>query len=163
MIKAIKKRRSVRSYLSKEVDDRELEELIKAAQFAPNSHHNRSWEFIIVKDLKTKKELYKIVDSKFLVSAPVLIIPLIDKSKSLRPIQDLAVASENILLQAVDFGLGAVWKNVTQEKGKEIQKLLKIPSNLLLINIIPVGYPKVVKRPHDDKDFDPNKIHMDKW
>lgn len=163
MIKAIKNRRSIRNYRQDDVSEKIILELIKAAQFAPNSHNNKSWQFVVVKDLNIKKNLYKIINSPFIKSAPVLIIPLIDTEKSFRPIQDLSVASENILLQAVDSGLGGVWKNIKEEKEPIIKKLLDIPDNYKLINIIPIGYPSVIKRPHRDSDFKINRIHFEKW
>jgi nitroreductase len=163
MIRAIINRRSVRKYLTKDIPDKYITELVKAAEFAPNSHHNRSWQFIVIRDSAVKKDLYGIAGSLYLKKAPVLIIPLIDVNKSGKPIQDLSVASQNILLQAVELGLGAVWKNIKEEKRLQINKLLGIPDNFLLINVIPIGYPAILKRPHDDTDFDINKIHQEKW
>ena len=93
---------------------------------------------------------------------PVIIIPLIDTTQSTSPVQDISVVSENIFIQAASLGLGTVWKNVTDlEIREKIKSLLKIPKKFMLINMIPVGYPKTVRRLHKDNDFDPKKIHKE--
>ncbi len=163
IIPAIVNRRSTRNYKKNDIPDDLILELIKVAQFAPNSHHNRSWEFVLIKSAKTKTKLSHLLGQTYLKQAPLLIVPLIDTQKSTRPIQDLSVASENIFLQAAELSLGTVWKNVPPEKVKEIKQTLNIPQNFTLINFIPVGYPKTKRRPHNDKDFNPQKIHMEKW
>ena len=137
-------------------------ELIKAAQFAPSSHHNSSWEFIVVTEQKTKKQFYDWLGQEYLLEAPVIIIPLIDTTQSTSPTQDISVASENIFIQAVHLGLGTVWKNIIDLETKEkIKSLLKIPKKFTLINMIPVGYPKAVRQPYKDNDFNPKKIHKE--
>jgi nitroreductase len=162
VIKEIKNRRSVRSYKKTEISEDQINELIKSAQFAPSAHHNSSWEFIVVTEQKTKKQFYDWLGQDYLLEAPVIIIPLIDTTKSERPVEDLAVASENIFLQATSLGLGTVWKNISNSEDKEkIKKLLNIPKKFMLINLIPVGYPETLARPHDDIDFDVKKIHKE--
>lgn len=129
----------------------------------PNSHHNRSWQFIVIRDPKIKENLYKLLEQGFLKQAPVLIIILIDTLKTENPVQDISVASENIMIQAASLGLGTVWKNIPEDKSPEVKKMLEIPDNFLCINIIPVGYIKTPRKPHNDKDFDLKKIHFDKF
>ena len=163
ILKEIRLRRSIRNYKKDIVPDELIAELIKAAQFAPNSHHNRSWEFMIIKNADTKNTLYDLLGQGYLKAAPVLILPLIDTTRSLRPVQDLSLASGNIFIQATSVGLGTVWKNIPDGKRAEIKRLLKIPEDFLFINIIPVGYPNTIRKPHIDNDFDIKKIHFEKW
>jgi nitroreductase len=92
-----------------------------------------------------------------------LIIPATDITKSILPVQDLSVASENMFLQATALGLGTVWKNLQPEWADQIKKLLNIPEKYMVINIVPVGYPKNVVAPHTDADFNIEKTHKDSW
>ena len=163
LIKEICSRRAVRSYKPNPVPEAMITEIIKAAQFAPTAHNNRSVEFIVIKDPKTKQALFKLLDQEFLTQAPVLLVPVIPVEKSVAAVQDLSLASQNIFLQAAGLGLGTVWKNIYKENLDPVRKLLGLPDKFLLVNIIPVGFPKELPPPHDDKDFDAKKIHREKW
>ncbi len=159
ILKAIKNRRSIRNYKKDPVLETYVLEVIKAAQFAPNSHHNKSLEFIAIFDQKIKTNLYKLLGQSYLKQAPLLIAPVVDKRKSASPVQDLSVASENILIQATALGLGTAWKNIKPSQVNKVKKILGLPANFLIVNLIPLGYPKTKRRPHTDKDFDIKKIH----
>lgn len=165
LIKEIINRRSVREYKSDAVSDELILEIIKAAQFAPTAVNNRSVEFIVVKDQSIKNKLDEILESKqeYVKKVPVIIVPIVNTKASLLPVQDLAVASENIFLQAAAFGLGTVWKNVRAEPALKIKTLLNIPAHFTLANIIPVGYPLTPPEPHTDSDFSTDKIHYEKF
>jgi len=81
-----------------------------------------------------------------------------------KPREDLALATENIWLQATHLQLGCVWKHV--HDGEEQQKLraaLGIPENFLVINVLPIGYPTEMPTPYTDAEFDSKKIHREKW
>lgn len=163
MIKEIARRRSVRSYKADLPSDEDILEVIKAGQFAPTGKNTKAWEFIVIKDLKTKEEIFNIVGQEYVKEAPVLIIPVMNSEASITPVQDLSLSSGYIFLQAESLGLGTVWKNVGEEKREEVKKLLAIPQNFLVINIIPLGYPKEEPSAHREEDFDRNKIHFEKW
>lgn len=163
IIREIVNRRSVRDYQSRPVSKKDIFEVIKAGQFAPNGMHTRAWEFIVIQDQESKDKIDQIVGQEFIREAPVLIIPAIDTEKSVAPIQDLSVATENMFLQAEALGLGTVWKNIDEAKAEEIKKLLNIPQKFMVINIIPLGYPQEKPEPHSNLDFEPNKIHWGGW
>jgi len=165
IIKEILNRRSVREYQEKDVSKEDIDEIIKAGQFAPTASNNRAIEFIVIRDQQTKDKIFEIVSQEFVKEAPVLIISVSDTTQTNCPVQDLSVASENMFLQATALGLGTVWKNFEAEHTEEekIKKLLGIPEQYKAINIIPVGYPKEKLIPHTDEDFNAQKIHQEKW
>jgi len=161
--KEILSRRSVRDFKSDEILEENLLEIIKAGQFAPTAHNTKVVEFIVIKNQETKDKIFEIVGQEYVKNAPVLIVPVIDETKSICPVEDLSVASENIFLQATALGLGSVWKNLGREWQIPIKNLLNIPDTHLLINIIPIGYPKVKPAPHTDAEFSQSKIHPENW
>ncbi len=164
VIKEIQNRRSIREYKPDDIPDEYIQEIIKAGEFAPSAMNNRAVEFIIVKDKKTKEKIFKIVGQTFVKKAPVLIIPITDTRKTNFAVEDLAVVSENMFLQATALGLGTVWKAVNGGVWEEkIKEILGAPEEYKIINIIPVGYPKEKVFPHVDADFDPKKIHKERW
>lgn len=166
-IEAIKNRRSVREYKNNPVADEDITEIIKAAEFAPTAHGVRAIEFIVIRNQKTKDQLFEItataLSQDFVKNAPVILIPVTDTKKAKLPVQDLSVASENAFLEAASRGLGTVWKNIYDNQVPKIKELLDIPENYILINIIPIGYPKTSPAPKSDSDFDAGKIHLEKW
>ena len=163
MLREIKTRRCVRKYKPDKVSKEAVIEIIKAGQFAPNGNHSRAWEFLVVEDQDLKKKLFEVVGQEFVMEAPILIVPVIDVGKTAVPVQDLAVASENIFLQATNLGLSTVWKNVRPEIEGKVKEILSIPKTFLVINLIPLGYADQEVPPHEDSDFDKNKIHWGKW
>jgi nitroreductase len=168
LIKEIKNRRSVREYQGREVSEEDIVEIIKAGQFAPTGHNNKAVEFVVVRSQETKDKIFDIVGQEFVKQAPVLIIPVTDAEKTVMPVQDLSVATENMFLQATALGLGSVWKSigwqdVRPDAETRIKNLLGIPEKYKAINMIPVGYPKETPAPHADEEFDLKKIHQEKW
>ncbi|MCK5250405.1 MAG: nitroreductase family protein, partial [Spirochaetaceae bacterium] len=69
---AILSRRSVRNFNEKEVEKAKLEELAKAAIWAPTGGNAQSWDFIIVSD-KEKLRQIKAVSPGLLGMPPSLI------------------------------------------------------------------------------------------
>jgi nitroreductase len=163
MLKEIEKRRSIRSFSSKVIPEDVLYDILEAGANAPQSKHNKSLEYIIVKDSIDKKYLYELLGQGYLKDAPVLIIPLINQLKSTSSIEDISVATQNIFLQAYAHGLGSVWKKIAKEYRQQVIDYFNIPKDFYIINIIPVGYPKVEKLKKKDKDFSKKKIHIGRW
>lgn len=56
-------------------------------------------------------------------------------------IQSVASATAHLLLVFHQMGLGAVWMTGPMQAKKEIEKLLKVPTELDVVAFIPVGYP----------------------
>ncbi|MDD5127528.1 MAG: nitroreductase family protein [Dehalococcoidales bacterium] len=72
---AIKQRRSIRGFSSKEVPDEFVAQMLEAARLAPSGSNRQPWNFIVVRDPSTKKELRRIcLGQHFIEQAPVLIV-----------------------------------------------------------------------------------------
>ncbi len=164
MIQEIVKRRTIREYINKSVSDKDILEIIKAAQFAPTGMHTRAVEFIVVQDKKRKDQIAEIMGQKqFIKDAPVLIIPATDTTKSSLHMQDLSIASSYMQLQITALGLGSVWKHVHADQIETLKEMLNIPAKFTLINMIALGYGKEKKDLHSDAEFDIKKIHHEQW
>lgn len=161
---SIFKRVSVRSYKSQEIEDSKLKLLLRAAMAAPSAGNQQPWEFYVVKDKGVLNQLS--VASPFAgcaKKAPVAIIPCYQK-EGLRFSEfaeiDMSICCENILLEATELGLGAVWLGIAPlaERMKTVKEILHIPQNLAAFAIIPVGYPAQEARPQDR--YDEKRIHF---
>jgi len=143
-------RHSVRNFSDKIPPSKEILEIIKYAQFAPSAGNLQARDFIIVEDIKIKKELsIAALDQEFIREAPINIVvcanlsrisPYGKRGKELYCIQDSAAAIEHILLLAEDNGLGACWVGAFHEN--TVSKILNLPPYIRPMAIIPIGYPK---------------------
>ncbi|CCJ33014.1 nitroreductase family protein [Caloramator australicus] len=161
------KRRSIRKYLDKPVAKEDIDDLLRAAMAAPSAGNEQPWEFIVVDD---KNVLKRIADvhpyAKMLYEAPVAIVVCGDLNKEKYKgfwVQDCSAATQNILLEATDKGLGTVWIGVYPDdtRVKDISNIFGIPSNVIPLSIVAVGYPDQEMQEVDR--FDPQKIHYNKW
>lgn len=170
MLEVIKKRRSIREYLPKEVEKEKLDEILKAAMFSPTAHHSRSWEFIVVKDKDLREKLSCATNwAGFAKTAPVILV--LCSKDDLYWIENTSIAAENIYLEATNQGLGTCFIQVNHQMikvdGKDsedyIKDLLKIPEGIRVLCLMPLGYPAEKKEEHKDSEFDLKKIHNEKW
>lgn len=107
------KRKSIRNFSDDEVSTDKIKNLIRAGMQAPSAFNSQPWEFIIVSDEEDLKAVSKMSRyARPAENAQKLIIVLGNTTKDnvVMPMiqQDLSACTQNILLQAVAEGLGAV-------------------------------------------------------
>lgn len=62
---AIKKRRDVRSWFSdKHIDNSTLGRILKAGNYAPSVGLSQPWNYILIRDIETRKKIKAVVDEK---------------------------------------------------------------------------------------------------
>jgi len=166
-MKSIFNRRSIRKYTSQAVTDSQIQQLLKAAMAAPSAGNEQPWEFIVLRDRKTLNAIPKFHPySLMLYEASVAILVCGDLSREKYTgywVQDCAAATENMLLAAVELGLGAVWLGVypIEERVAAMRKLLNIPETVVPFSLVSIGYPAEQQQPSDR--FDASRIHYDMW
>ncbi len=164
---SILKRRSIRKYKDIKVSNEIVEDLLKAAMAAPSAGNEQPWEFVVLRDKEIMKNITEIHPySKMLLKSDVAIVVCGDEKKEVFKgywVQDCSAATENILLAAQDMGLGAVWLGVypIADRVEKIQEILGLPSSVVPLSIVPVGYPDEEKTPGDR--FDKTRIHYNGW
>ncbi|AUN17993.1 nitroreductase family protein [Clostridium botulinum] len=164
---AILKRRSIRKYKDKKISDDIVEELLRAGMAAPSAVNEQPWQFIVLRDKETMKKITKVHEySKMLLEADFAIVVCGDKSKELVDdfwVQDCSAATENILIEAQDKGLGAVWLGVypIKERVDGIKEILNLPEGITPLSVVPIGYPAENKEPVDR--FSKERVHYDRW
>lgn len=154
----VRERRSIRSYVDKDVPLELIYKLLDYGHSAPSAGNIRPWEFIIIKKKEKKRAVVETTfignDEKkgrpqeWLMSAPVLIIVcgnggLVKQrygNTSLKSLLylDISACIENILLGAVYLGLGSCF--VSGFRKEELTSLLDLPQALEPIAILPIGY-----------------------
>lgn len=169
MLKAIKKRRSIREFEKRGLEEEKLQEILKAAMFAPSARHTRPWEFIIVKDQATKDKLAATKGgSAFVNQAPLIIV--ICSQESRQWIEDCSIVAENIYLEATNQGLGTCWVQIRGSQRPDgssceeyVKKLLNIPDKIRVLCVMPIGYPAEQLPEHEESEFEKRKIHRESW
>jgi len=165
----IHNRKSVRNFTGESVTQDQIEILLKAAMAAPSAVNCQPWEFVVVTD---RTILDKFGDAlpytKMIYKAGAAIIVCGIPSKAHKhlveyAIIDASLASENILLAAEALGLGAIWTAVYPypDRMKSVSSILNIPSDVIPLNVIPLGHPTGEDQPKEK--FNPNNIHKEKW
>jgi len=153
----VKIRQSVRRYSAASVEPDKIESILQAAQLAPSACNSQPWHFIVCTDENIKNKVAKatfneiISFNKFVLSAPVIIVIVLEKPKNITkigaaiknrefPLYDIGIVAEHICLQAAELGLGTCMLGWFNEK--EIMKILSIPLNKRIGLVITLGYPE---------------------
>jgi nitroreductase len=163
-------RKSVRHYQNKPLTREQLETLLRAGMAAPTAADKRPWAFLAIEDPTQLKVLAQILPfGKMLEKAGGAIVVCGLPSKSMPGIesqywiQDCSAASENILLAAEAMGLGGVWIGVypVQERVTKLKQALKLPENVIPLNVLSLGYPTGEEKPK--QKYLPANIHWNQW
>jgi tRNA (guanine-N1)-methyltransferase len=164
---AIFTRRSIRKYKNEPISDEQLEILLKAGMSAPSAMNSQNWEFVIVRDKNHLSKLSTLNPyHQMLKDSALAIVVCGNTSKILGDeywIQNCSAATQNILIQANEMGLGAVWLGVApyEEKMKKISDNLNLPDYVKPLGIISIGVPDEFKQPQNN--FSLEKIHYEKF
>lgn len=153
LVQVLKSRRSIRIFSDAEVEREILDNVIKAAKWAPSACNRQGLRFLFVMDDTLKKTVSRTIPGArpFAHNAPVILIVLVDKrdyrypQERFTPYQDAAAAIQNSLLMAEYLGIGACWASYTSyscvEHEREIRKLLHIPNHMLICGAVLLGWP----------------------
>lgn len=162
----IQKRRSIRKFEERSVEKEKIEKLLRAAMQAPSAGNQQPWEFLVIEEKETLRKLAKAyIYAGPIQNAPLGIIVLANE-KNLKYQQycqqDLAAATENILLAAVELELGAVWMAITPEKDRMafIKDLFQLPSGVEAFAMLAIGYSSANK--FEDR-FDSTRVHYERY
>ena len=142
----LRHRYSVRDYQSRPIDEDHLNQVLKAAQFAPTAANRQPFRLIIIQTKGKEDQLRSIYDRDWFVHAPIIIcacgIPssgwVREDGKSYIDV-DVAIVMDHISLAAADLGLGTCW--VASFDVATAREFLNIPSNAEPIVFMSLGYP----------------------
>lgn len=156
------KRRSVRKFTDDYVSDEEMQELIKAAQYAPSWANTQTPYFVAIRNKDVMKDLVekcypKNPSTKASLGASLILVACYEKNKSgyykehsfnnvgTWGMFDLGMACQNLSLRAHDLGLGTVV--VGAYDFDAAKSILNIEEPYEIAAIIPVGRRTDVETP----------------
>ncbi|NTV98932.1 MAG: nitroreductase family protein [Chlorobiaceae bacterium] len=126
-IESILKRRSIRAYHPGQITERELQDIIAAGTYAPTAMGQQPWHFLLLQNPELLEKLQVRCKEMFALSeipalrqmaaneefdvfykAPTLVIVFADPG-AIAPLQDSALAMENMMIAAASCGIGSCW------------------------------------------------------
>lgn len=146
--KLVKSRQSVRKFSDKKPDWRDIIECIDTARYIPIAGKNFILRFLLIQDKEKIQKIAKDSEQDFIAKAHYVIAVYSD-NKRLKTLfgeekgniysrHEAGAAIQTILLSLEDHGLAGCWVGHFDEE--EIKIVLKIPEQMTLEAIIPVGY-----------------------
>ncbi|SET00298.1 Nitroreductase [Natronincola peptidivorans] len=167
-MKEIFTRRSIRRYKDQPVESEKIQQILRAAMYAPSAGNEKPWHFVIVRDRSKLNEITKFhPHTQMLKEAPLAIIACADISNVKYDgafwVQDMAASIQNILLQGEALGLGTCWCGVypKEEIVENVSKLVKLPAEIIPIAIIAVGHPAEQREVRER--YNPDRVHDETW
>ena len=167
MLEVLQKRRSIRKFTDRSLTECEIEQLSLAVLFAPTSRDLQPCEFYFVSDKAKIRELTKVKGGGTtpLATAPLAVVIAADPEKCDVWIEDAAIASYTLLLEAEAMDLGATWVQIRKrgvdntDAEDNVKKLLNLPENLRVLSIVAIGEKNEDKAPRAVETLYREKIH----
>lgn len=168
IMEALLTRRSVRKYTGEPVSKEQVEQILKAAMYAPTAANQQTWRFVVINDKDKLRHIPEILPYGAMAADSAVCIlvcadPEDEKHTQGYLPQDAAAACQNILLAAHGLGLGAVWCGVHPRPDREqkFREFLNIPEYIIPMALICIGHPDQQAKQPDR--FDPDKVHHNEW
>ncbi len=132
-------RKSVRDFLSKDVEDEKLMKILEASRWAPSWENHQSCQFIVVRDKAIIQKLC------LFENVPVLLVACANPEESGQLngmdyyLVDVGICTQQLVLAATNLGLGTCWTGFFNEE--DTKKMLQVPENIKIVALILLGYP----------------------
>ncbi len=167
VIAAIQRRFSVRKYGPYELEDEKLKRVLEAARLAPSARNVQEWRFVVVRDPEMREALVDAANGQqFIGEAPAVIVACAVATEHVMPCGlhcfpiDVAIAMAYMTLAAVEQGLGTCW--VGAFNADRVRGLLSIPSDVIVVGLLPIGYPAVEAPPKKRLPLD-EIVMQERW
>ena len=162
-------RRSVREFLPRAVEQREVAALLEAAMAAPSACASYPAEFLVLTDPAARAAVAEFLpNGRFLAKAPLGFVVCGDLARACHGelsymIQDCSACVENLLVAAHLLGLGTCWLGVhpNAERVANIRNYFRLPESVIPIAAIAAGWP--AKTPPPRTSYDAAQVHLNQW
>ena len=151
-----KERYSCRSFSEKVVEKEKIDKILETARLAPTACNYQPQRLLV---LSSDEQLQKLNNcTQYGWNAKLVIIIFYDKEVSYKRDKyenkefgeiDASIVTTHMLLEVQSLGLGTTW--VGSFDPEKLIKTYDIPSNLVPVAILPIGYPS--------QDAHPSKLH----
>jgi len=150
VMKNILTRRSTRAFNEQDIPREVLDQILKAAIYAPSGMNRQTWQFTAIVNREKIQVLAKLIEKvlerkDYNFYNPAVIVLASNERESRWGKEDNACALENMFLAANAFGIGSVWINQLQDicDVPEIRNYLQevgVPETHVVYGAAALGY-----------------------
>ena len=167
--KAIQSRKSVRKFLSKKPDWRDIIDCIDSCRYAPMAGNNYTLKFILVSDKERIQKLADAAQQSFIAQAQYVMVVCTDSSRTVNAYeergkrycrQQAGAAIQNFLLKIQEKGLATCWIGAFVDD--MVKRAVDIPGDIDVEAMFPIGYEYPKTRPRLKVDID-GILYFDKY
>ena len=173
-------RKSVHSYTADTIPAAVMENLLRAAMAAPSGRNIQPWSFVVLSDTSRYDEIFGDNHNMAMFKQSAAIVVLCADTTVVRSPRDnpdapavqqpngiwrddMGAVTENLLLAAEAYGLGACWTACYPyvDRMAPVKQALGLPATVVPYSVVPIGYPAGDEQPKDK--WDPARIHYGRW
>ncbi|MDO5027979.1 MAG: nitroreductase family protein [Bacillota bacterium] len=167
----LKKRRSIRLFQDKKIEEEKIREILQAGLYAPSGMRRNPWEFVVLSDPEDMKKaaLAKKDQPVFEDKGSHIILILTDHVASNTYIEDSAIVATIMQLKIAELGLGSCWVQLRQRSTPSIadseaylRKTFNIPDQFSICQMLVLGYPGEDKGEKEAASFE-KKVHFNSY
>ena len=168
MLTLLKRRRSVRKFEDRPVEEEKLQALLSAALLVPTSRSLNEVEYHAVTDRKVIDFLAacKAHGAGPLKTAPLALVLTADESKADTWIEDSSLAAITLQLMAEELGLASCWIQMHMRKDEgefdaeeNVSRVLGLPKGSRCVCVLAIGYRAEEKDANRDPALSDPRIH----
>lgn len=136
---AVRTVRAIRAFRDTPVPDATVRKIVEAARLTASSINKQPWHFIVVQERETLRRLGELARTGPYIAQAALAIGVAYEQDSPFGVSDASRAIQDMVLVAWAEGVASNW--VGFGGLEEAARLLGIPAQLILLAIVPFGYP----------------------
>ncbi len=152
-LRIIRERRSIRKYREFDIPDRDIEQILRAAQLAPSTNNSQPWRFVVVRSRDMREILSEAAGGqRFIAEANAIVVVIGMRTASCCPDSpakwyalDTMIAAEHIVLAGTALGYGTCWIAMFQSQPTEVTRIIKetlnIPNGGEIVALVTIGFP----------------------
>ncbi|HLG93143.1 MAG TPA: nitroreductase family protein [Acidimicrobiales bacterium] len=170
LLEVIAHQRACRRFSDRPVGDELVEQVLRAATFAPSAENSQPWAFVVVREQHRRAAIVELMRQAWeaggrqhsagrldprlladveeavsggLAGAPVLVVVCGDASRGLEVTLASSVypATQNLLLAATGLGLGSAMTTLATASPRPLADLLGLPDHVKPMAVVPLGWP----------------------
>jgi nitroreductase len=162
-VKQLLNRRSIRKYRKETIPEDIKNNILEAGRLAPSATNVQPWHFIVTTSQEGKDACSFGNFNRWTSGADFIVVGVYRKNNPMMDNyakMDVTIALQNMVIAGWLQGVGSCWIGAWNDAN--LRQVLKIPSDCVIVGIIPFGYPDELPVAQSKKPLD-QIIHKEKW